>query len=133
MIRIAPISSKIASEVKNTFRLSGTREPNKLKTPRAKAISVAVGIAQPCIATGSFGFKSTYISAGTTIPPIAPNPGRIILRRSESSPSKNSRLSSRPTNRKNTAIKPSLTHINKGFASARAPTCTTTGVSINKL
>ena len=41
MINIAPISSKIANEVRNIFMLTGTLEPNMDNTPSAKAISVA--------------------------------------------------------------------------------------------
>ena len=37
----------IARAVKNTFKDNGTLEPNKDKTPKEKAISVADGIAQP--------------------------------------------------------------------------------------
>ena len=47
MITIAPKSSIIASAVKKTFREIGTLLPNKDKTPKEKAISVAEGIAQP--------------------------------------------------------------------------------------
>ena len=43
----APKSSTIAKAVKNTFKESGILSPNKYKTPRAKAISVAIGIPQP--------------------------------------------------------------------------------------
>ena len=39
--------SMIARAVKNTFKDNGTLEPNKDKTPKEKAISVADGIAQP--------------------------------------------------------------------------------------
>ena len=37
----------MASAVKNTFKETGTLEPNKDKIPREKAISVADGIAHP--------------------------------------------------------------------------------------
>ena len=47
MITIAPKSSIIASAVKKTFKEIGTLFPNKDKTPKEKAISVAEGIAQP--------------------------------------------------------------------------------------
>jgi len=53
IIIMAPTSSKIANDVKKILHEIGTREPNKLKMPSAKAISVAAGIAQPCIAVGS--------------------------------------------------------------------------------
>ena len=44
---IAPKSSIIASAVKKTFKDNGTLFPNKDRTPREKAISVAEGMAQP--------------------------------------------------------------------------------------
>ena len=47
MITIAPKSSIIANAVKNTFNDKGTLLPNKDKTPKEKAISVAEGIAHP--------------------------------------------------------------------------------------
>ena len=47
MITIAPKSSIIANAVKKTFKETGTLFPNKDKTPKEKAISVAEGIAQP--------------------------------------------------------------------------------------
>ena len=34
--------------VRKIFRLNGTRLPNRLSTPKEKAISVAIGIASPC-------------------------------------------------------------------------------------
>ena len=57
MMTIAPISSNIANEVRKTFKLAGTRDPNKERIPNAKAISVAVGIAHPCKATSLSMFK----------------------------------------------------------------------------
>ena len=47
---MAPRSSIIAKAIKNILREVGTRLPNKDKTPSAKAMSVAVGIAHPFIA-----------------------------------------------------------------------------------
>ena len=44
---MAPRSSIIANAVKKTFKEMGTLDPNNDKTPIEKAISVAVGIAQP--------------------------------------------------------------------------------------
>ena len=45
---IPPISSTTANAVRKIFRLNGTRLPNRLSTPKEKAISVAIGIASPC-------------------------------------------------------------------------------------
>ena len=47
MTRMPPISSTTAKAVRKTFKLSGTRLPNKLSTPSEKAISVAIGMARP--------------------------------------------------------------------------------------
>ncbi len=44
---IPPISSTTANAVKKIRMLSGTRFPNNPKTAKAKAISVAIGIATP--------------------------------------------------------------------------------------
>ena len=58
IIIIAPKSSITANAVKNIFREVGTRLPNSDKIPKAKAISVAAGIAQPRAASGSCWFKA---------------------------------------------------------------------------
>lgn len=42
------MSSKMAIAVNRIFKESGTREPNNETIPKVNAISVAVGIAQPC-------------------------------------------------------------------------------------
>lgn len=47
MIKIAPTSSKIASETKNTFNELGMRCFNIASITSAKAVSVAVDIAYP--------------------------------------------------------------------------------------
>ena len=47
IIKIAPISSKIAKEVRNILILVGTLDPNKDNIPSAKAMSVAMGIPHP--------------------------------------------------------------------------------------
>ena len=44
---IPPMSSTTASVVRKTFNPMGTLFPNIAKTPREKAMSVAIGIAQP--------------------------------------------------------------------------------------
>ena len=50
-------SSIIATARSKIFKETGTREPTSAKIARAKAISVAAGIAQPWIMTGSFILK----------------------------------------------------------------------------
>ena len=44
---MAPRSSIMASATKKTFKETGTLEPRSDRTPIEKAMSVAVGIAQP--------------------------------------------------------------------------------------
>ena len=55
----------------------GTREPSSDRTPRANAMSVAAGIAQPARVSGVSRLKAIYISAGTIMPPAAAAPGRM--------------------------------------------------------
>ncbi|MNC64638.1 hypothetical protein D3C76_1433150 [compost metagenome] len=55
---MTPRSSIIARASRNTFRLVGTRLPSKAITPKAKAISVAAGIAQPWRVTSSAPLNS---------------------------------------------------------------------------
>jgi hypothetical protein len=51
IIIIAPKSSITANAVKNTFREVGTLLPNNDNIPKAKAMSVAIGIPAPdCVA-----------------------------------------------------------------------------------
>ena len=76
---MAPMSSIIASDTRKIFRAMGTRLPSSVNTPRAKAISVAAGIAQPCIAAELCQLKPLYIAAGTAMPPTAAIVGRINL------------------------------------------------------
>ncbi|MNY48537.1 hypothetical protein D3C86_1838790 [compost metagenome] len=52
MMTIAPRSSMIARVIRNNFSDTGTRLPSSASTPSAKAMSVAVGIAQPSRAGG---------------------------------------------------------------------------------
>ena len=104
---MAPKSSITANAVRNIFNDVGTFLPNSESIPIAKAMSVAIGIPKPdCVLV--LKFKLKYKSAGTIIPPIAPNAGNIAFRNFESSPLYNSRSSSSPMSRKNTAIKKSL-------------------------
>ena len=61
----------MASEVRNTLSEAGTREPTSASTPRAKAMSVAVGTAQPRQFSGCGKLTAMKISAGTSMPPSA--------------------------------------------------------------
>ena len=49
----------IASAARKTFSEVGTRGPSSESTPSAKAMSVAVGIAQPRSVAGSPALKAT--------------------------------------------------------------------------
>ena len=49
----------IATAVRNTFSEAGTREPSSIRMPSAKAMSVAVGMAQPRSATASPRLSAT--------------------------------------------------------------------------
>ena len=60
MITIAPKSSIIARAVRKTFSEIGTLFPNKERTPKEKAMSVADGIAHPLRVTESPKFIAIY-------------------------------------------------------------------------
>ena len=85
------------------------RGATSASTPRAKAMSVAVGIAQPPLRLGRRQ-RQVEAAAGTATPPRAAAKGRAAWRSVDSSPTSSSRLISRPTSRKNTAISASFTH-----------------------
>ena len=110
MIATAPMSSMIATVVRNNLSEVGARLPRSARTPIAKAISVAAGIAQPFTSPGSPATMNKYTPAGTIIPAAAAKNGRRRSAQVVRCPSTNSRLISSPTSRKNTAMRPSLTH-----------------------
>ena len=72
-----------------------------------KAMSVAIGMPHP-LAVSPPALREKYIRAGTIMPNTAAPIGNMVLRTSASSPPINSRLSSRPTTKKNMDISPSL-------------------------
>ena len=94
---MAPRSSMIASAVRNTLSVTGTREPRIASTPSENAMSVAAGIAQPRSVSGDDALSATYTSAGATMPPTAAMPGKIRCCQLARCPSSSSRLISRPT------------------------------------
>ena len=49
----------MASAVRKILSETGTREPNRARTPSANAMSVAVGIAQPRKVAGVLAFRAT--------------------------------------------------------------------------
>jgi hypothetical protein len=102
------MSSTMASVRRKGRRVAGARRAATVSTPRAKAMSVAIGIPHPR-APSPPTFTRRYRPAGTTIPPTAASTGRAAARGSRSSPIVNSRLISRPTTRKNRVISPSFT------------------------
>ena len=83
------------------------RFPSKDNTPNEKAISVAIGMAAPRLA-GLSGQIREKMRMGTSIPPQAATTGSKALRGEESSPTRISRLISRPTEKKKIAISASL-------------------------
>jgi len=97
----------MASVVRKTLADTGTLSPKRYTTPKAKAMSVAIGIPHP-IVCGVPMFRLKNIKAGTIIPPIAAPIGRMVFLMSASSPPINSLFNSKPTTKKNIAIKPSL-------------------------
>ena len=113
MTKMAPRSSTIARAARKILREVGTRLPSSESTPKANAMSVAIGIPQPeLVAFEALNKKN--IPAGTIIPPKAANMGMAAFFGEESSPSTISRLISKPTNRKKIAINPSLIHNETG-------------------
>ena len=112
---IAPRSSKIARVNKKTFSELGARDPTKANTPKAKAMSVAAGIAQPLIVSGVFQLNIRYSAAGIAMPPTAAKPGKTTSAGFFSFPSNTSRFNSSPTRKKKIAIRPSLIHKIIGF------------------
>ena len=66
-------SSAMASVEKNTFAAGATLSPASDMMPSAKAISVAMGTAQPPMLPPAL--KTLYIKAGTATPPHAARMG----------------------------------------------------------
>ena len=133
MIKIAPTSSKIASESKKILSEGGRCLPTIIKIAKAKAVSVAVGIAQPRKACVSAKLIRAKIKAGTSMPPSAPKSGRVMFRGFLKSPCVNSFLSSSPMEKKKIAINPSFIHSKKGFISSKEPMTKPTGKFKNSL
>ena len=92
---MASRSSTTANVSRNVRSPLGRCELITARTATAKAMSVAVGIAQPR-AVPSPALIATNSSAGSSMPPTAAATGSAARRGSRSSPATNSRLSSRP-------------------------------------
>ena len=116
--KIAPKSSAMASAAKKIFNEAGSFFPNNEIMASENAMSVAIGIAQP-LENSVLKFKLVKIIAGINIPPIAAIIGNDALLKLESSPSKSSRLISKPTKRKKIAINPSLIQTEIGYCKCR--------------
>ena len=100
----------MAKAVRKTRSPRGAQRPMSASTPRANAMSVAIGTPQPRVAGESRPTTRTKTTAGTSAPPNAATTGRVARRTESSSPTSTSRLISRPMTRKNTAIRASLIH-----------------------
>ena len=98
----------MARVARNTFRPMGTRRPKVESTPKEKAMSVAMGMAQPRSMSGWSGHARKKTSTGRAMPPHAPMMGNRAFFRVESSPTRISRLISSPTVKKNKAMRKSL-------------------------
>lgn len=107
MIRIAKRSSTTASVRRKARRAEGSEVPMTARTASAKAMSVAVGTAQPPSEPPPTTLTSAYTSAGTAIPHTAAMTGSAAAFGSRSSPATISRFSSIPATKKKTAISPS--------------------------
>jgi hypothetical protein len=110
MIVIAMRSSTTARVSRNDLSAEGSDEPMTARTASAKAMSVAVGIAQPLVASPSAPSTTTVARktrAGKTTPLTAANTGTAALARVRRSPTRNSRLSSSPATKKKMASRPS--------------------------
>ena len=127
---IAPMSSTIANVSNKTLTATGTREPRSATTPRANAMSVAIGIPHP-LTPSPPALNATKISAGTIMPPSAAIAGSATARRSRSSPVTSSRLISMPTTKKNTAINKSLTTWARSWSNTYDPSSNRTVVCHN--
>ncbi len=112
----------MASVVRKTFSVSGTRLPRAASTPSEKAMSVAAGIAQPLSVAGSLQLMRDVDQRRHGHAARAQRTtGRAICEGCDSAPSTTSRLISSPTSRKNTAIRPSLIHSRTGLFSTIGP------------
>ena len=106
---IAPKSSTTATVSKKARISVGNLRPATARTARAKAISVAIGMAHPWIASSSPPTIRVNIPIGISIPASAATTGTIARLLSERDPWTSSCLSSRPAIKKKIANSPSDT------------------------
>jgi hypothetical protein len=124
------MSSTMASVSMNTLAAAGRRRPRIAMTPSANAMSVAIGIPQPWI-SGVPGLSTAYSRAGTAMPPNAATIATAARRGSRNSPPTISYLISRPTTKKKTAMRASLTQCRRSSARTNRPTSMVTSVVQN--
>jgi hypothetical protein len=124
---MSPIST---SSSRNTRSCGGHRGPTRASSPSTKPRSPASTIGQPR-AGAPLGFTARYSSAGTASPPRAAAAGTVMARQGRSSPSFSWRLNSKPTTRKNSVIRPSLTQWRRSLESSAWPTWTDSLVDHN--
>ena len=117
----------IAIASSSTFSAIGTRLPSIARMPRAKAMSVAAGMAHPARFAGTSLLMRMKIAAGAAMPPIAANTGRLACDHELSCPVRTSRFTSRPTRKKKTAISPSLTQCSSDLSMPNSPMLMATG------
>src|SRR5581483_5224101 len=89
MTTMAPMSSTMASVNRKRRTDDGAPRPTIARTPSANAMSVAIGIPHPRAASPDLT-TARNSSAGTTMPPTAAMIGNAAVRRSRSSPRRNS-------------------------------------------
>ncbi|MCY1309055.1 hypothetical protein D9M70_591100 [compost metagenome] len=121
------MSSMIARASRNTRTEAGTARPSKARTPTAKAMSVAVGTAQPR-RNSSAPLRDRYSRAGTMTPPHAATTGKVASLILANAPSWISRRISMPTTRKNTVIRASLIQKCRGREMACSPSAKDSGM-----
>ena len=108
---MASRSSTTARVSRKMRRALGSLEPITASTATAKAMSVAVGMAQPRSISGpELNAIAVKITAGTMTPPTAAATGTTARLKVRRSPATNSRLSSSPAMKKKIARSPSAAH-----------------------
>ena len=120
MTPTATMSSMTVSVRRKTRSCVARRGPTTANAPSMTAVSVPITTPQAPFA--SAGASRTYRAAGTTSPPTAAITGMAARRGVVSAPMENSRRTSRPIMKKNSAIRPSLTHWPRGIESPQSAT-----------
>ena len=118
---MASRSSMTAIASSRTRTPEGSIVPASASTPSAKAMSVATGIAHAPPSAEAPHDTASATSAGRTMPPTAANTGSDAARRSASSPTMSSRLSSMPAMKKKIASSASAAQSPSVRSSAARP------------